>query len=111
MMRSSIIGAAGCAVCEGRCASRPRCDSGSAAMKITSSTSNTSIIGVILIADDGFKTVGFTMASLEHEIDGDRHDHGYRHAVEQRRREFPLAHCLERRLIQQRDRSQQARVD
>ena len=39
-------------------ASRPRCDNGSAAMKITSSTSSTSIIGVMFMSDDGAKHGG-----------------------------------------------------
>ena len=40
-------GAAAGALSDGRFVSSPRCDSGSAAMKMTSSTSSTSIIGVM----------------------------------------------------------------
>ena len=42
-------------VSAGRLTSRPRCDSGRAAMKITSSTSSTSIIGVMFMSDDDFE--------------------------------------------------------
>jgi len=54
MMSSTINGDVIFAVVsEGRCASRPRCDKGSAAMKITSRTSSTSIIGVMFISEVG----------------------------------------------------------
>ena len=38
----------------------------------------------------------------QREVHGDRHDHRHRHAVEQRRRELPLTHGVECRLIEQR---------
>ena len=108
---SSSGGGAAFAVSDGRLASRPRCESGSAAMKITSSTSSTSIIGVMFMSEDGRSSDGLIMASLgQRELHRDRHDHRHRHAVEQRRRVLPLAHRVKRRLIEQRDRSQDARI-
>src|SRR5262245_52005760 len=39
---------------------------------------------------------------LQCEVHGDGHDNRHRYAVEQRRRELPLLHRVERRLIEQR---------
>jgi hypothetical protein len=47
---------------------------------------------------------------LQREVHGDRQDDGNRHALEQRRREDPLAHGVEGSLIEQRNRTQDARV-
>ena len=44
--------------------------------------------------------------SLQREIDRDRHDDRHGDAVEQRRRELPLLDCVERRLVEQRNRPQ-----
>src|SRR3989454_480490 len=41
---------------------------------------------------------------LKREVHGDRHDDRHRHAVEQRRRELPLFHRIERRRVEQWDR-------
>src|SRR5262252_6236925 len=43
---------------------------------------------------------------LQSEIDCDGHDDRHRYAVQQCRRELPLLHRIERRLIQQRDRAE-----
>src|SRR3954471_4374105 len=47
---------------------------------------------------------------LQRELNGDGHDDRYGHAVEQRRREFPLAYGVECRVVEQRDRPQDLRV-
>src|SRR6476619_3419377 len=40
---------------------------------------------------------------LQGELNGDGHDDRYGHAVEQRRRELPLAHGIEGRVVEQRN--------
>src|SRR5215218_5993624 len=47
---------------------------------------------------------------LQRELNGDGHDDRYGHAVEQRRRELPLAYGIECRIVEQRDGPQDLRV-
>src|SRR5688572_10573152 len=46
------------------------------------------------------------IALLQRELYRDRHDDRHRNAVQQCRGEYPLTHCVECRLIEQRDRAQ-----
>src|SRR5262245_225497 len=46
----------------------------------------------------------------ELEVDGHRHDDGYRYAVQERRRVDPLPHGVGRRLVEQRDAAQHLHV-
>src|SRR5918994_4244785 len=47
---------------------------------------------------------------LQRELNGDGHDDRYGNAVEQRRRELPLAYGIERRVVEQRNRPEHLRI-
>src|SRR5688572_24098158 len=47
---------------------------------------------------------------IQSELDGDGHDDGHRHVVEQRGRVLPLPDRVDRRLVEERDRAEDAHV-
>ena len=51
-----------------------------------------------------------TVDLTQRELHGDGHDDRHRYVVEQRRRELPLPHGVERRLVEQRNRAEHPRV-